>query len=93
MFFIIGWIVGTTLVLVGAVWFFLNTMMRGLNEAEVELMKQDGRFEGEPEYMKKFRVARSEWDLATNRRNRERAIEMFIAGGLMIATLILFRIM
>ncbi len=87
---ILAWIVGVLLTVVGGVWWFCNALMRPLNEAEVRMMQENGKLsEDEPEFMKDFRVARSEGDLMDNLRARPKAIGIFVAGVVIIVALIL----
>lgn len=63
---IAGWIIGILLILIGLAWLCGLFMFRPLHKAEIEMMKQDGKFEDEPDYMQNFRVMRSEFDLEAN---------------------------
>lgn len=84
-----GVIVGAILIFIGGVWVFLNHENRGLLESETKLMKQDGKFPDEPDYMKNFRVNRSEGELETNRVNKYWAIAVLITGiAIIIITLL-----
>ena len=62
----ISWIMSALLAVVGAIVCVLCRMFKSLHHAEVEAMKQSGRWEGEEEYMQIFRVARAERELADN---------------------------
>lgn len=64
-----GLVIGVLLVIIGYVGLVFSNTFSDLTEMEVELMKKDGKFEGEPDYMQKFRVARSEYDLEDDRKN------------------------
>lgn len=65
---ILGWILGILLVVVGLIGSFFNRQFNPLHKAEVELMKRDGKFEEEPDYMQNFRVSRAEGELMDNER-------------------------
>lgn len=84
MLTIIGWVIGAILTLIGGIWLICNLMMHGLVKTEVELMKRETKIEGEPDYMKDFRVFRSEWDLEINERNKYKAISILVIGILIL---------
>ncbi|MBU4480037.1 hypothetical protein KKG48_01155 [Patescibacteria group bacterium] len=63
---ILLWIVAVLLSFVGVVGVTICFFIRPLHEAEVEGMKRNGKFEGEPGYMQDFRVARAEGELCDN---------------------------
>lgn len=56
-------VIGVLLTTTGHAGLVFSNTFSDLAKIEVELMKKDGKFEGEPDYMKDFRVARSEYDL------------------------------
>lgn len=66
---IFGWIIGILLILIGLGCAKINLSYREITQAEVNMMKEDGKFEGEPYWMKDFRVSRSEGDLQDNIRH------------------------
>ena len=80
-------IVGGIFVLCGSLGYVLCRLMRPLHHAEIEGMKQGGLFEGEPEYMRQFRVTRAEFDLEDNVRHARYAIVAFLVGVLILACL------
>ena len=80
MLIILGWITAFVLLIYGicnlsftltdAGISFFDKKNEELIKAEVEMMKKDGKFEGEPEHMKDFRVIRSELDLVNAQNSR-----------------------
>ncbi len=63
---ILGWIAGIFSFLWGFGLLMYTYLQYGFNEltyAETEMMKKDGLFPGEPEFMRDFRVARTEGDI------------------------------
>ena len=88
MLIVIGWIIGIVCVFVGCVWLYFNLILRPLHLAEVELMKRDGKFEGDPDWVQEFNVVQSEWDLQANTRNRYIATGIIVAGVLTLSSLI-----
>lgn len=83
---VIGWFISCFLVLVGGFVWVLCGLFRPFNYAEINGMKQGGRFEDEPEYMRQFRVTRAEFDLESNLRHSRYAAISTVAGitGIMI---------
>ena len=59
-------ILGVLLIVVSGVLLFFLYASRFLHDAEIEGMKRNGKFEGEPDFMRDFRVARAEFDLEAN---------------------------
>lgn len=77
-------ILGITIILASLVCYYVfKFISRPLIKTEIELMKKDGKFDGEEEFMQNFRVARSEWDLVKNVRNTKLSI-IFLAAGIII---------
>ena len=88
MWDILGWIFSVILVLVGGFLFWFFETDQHLSRRVTEMMKKDGRLEGEPEYMKDFRVAESEWDEDFSRRNKRRAGIILAAGLILLALMV-----
>ena len=63
---IIGLVVSAVLTGVGGVCGTLCRASRNLHHAEIKGMQENGLLEGEPQYMKSFRVGRAEYDLENN---------------------------
>lgn len=57
---------GVFLVFLGALLFYFVRSDERLTRAEIEFMRRDGLFPGEPDWMRGFRVAQSEQDLDGN---------------------------
>lgn len=72
--------------------FFYKSFVE-ITESEIEMMKKDGKFKGEPNYMKEFRVARSEYDLEEIKKTRIRSLFLPfvpIVAGIMIVFIAFF---
>ena len=79
-------VLGIVSALVSGVVVFFCYAFRPLHHAEIEGMKREGRFEGEPEYMQQFRVTRAEFDLEANQRHTRWAWVWFLVSiGLTLA--------
>lgn len=89
---IIGLIISILIAVGGGVSFILCRCSRPLHDFEIESMKRDGLFEGEPEYMQTFRVAQAEWDLEDNLAYTRYARIVFWIGcvGIIVCVAILF---
>ena len=85
---IAGLIVAVLLILIGGGWLALCLLFRPLHEAEVVLMKRGGKFEGEEDYMKDFRVGRAEWELDDNARHTRHASSLLGIGLLLVVSLL-----
>ncbi len=89
---ILGWIAGFLLILIGLGWFLYLYLQYGFNRlsrAEAELMRRDGLFPGEPEYMRDFRVARAEWDIVDVGKHIKVAVAFIAIGATIILYLVL----
>lgn len=85
LLWIIAWVVAGLLTLIGGVWWFFNSLMRPLHQAEVELMSRNHQlYEGEPEAMQNFHILQSVIDLEKSDRSRRWAKGTFLAGLLML---------
>ncbi len=86
-----GWVVGILLIFVGLIWFICAIFHCGLNrlcKAEAEMMRKDGLWEGEPEYMRDFRVSRAEWDIIDVGKHVKFAAALITIGTAIILYLI-----
>ena len=87
----IGLIVCMLLVIVGGIGFGVCWRSQALHDAEIEGMKQGGRFKGEPAYMQQFRITRAEFDLESNLRCTRYAYIAFWVGIVGILLLMFWR--
>lgn len=79
-FNIFSLIFGGLLVLASGIALFFLYVSRPLHDAEIEGMRREGRFDGEPEYMQQFRITRAEFDLESNQRWTRRMWTLLIIG-------------
>ncbi|MCH8986761.1 hypothetical protein IIA94_01185 [Patescibacteria group bacterium] len=73
-------VIGIVVMVVGLTWLAFSIAFRKLTKSEVEMMKKDGKFDGEPEFMRSFRVARAGWDLVSSTRHLALSSFIFIVG-------------
>ncbi len=66
---IAGWVISCLAILVGAIWCAVAISNRDLSRADADLMARDGKLEGEPEFMRDFRVVRARGDALDTERH------------------------
>lgn len=60
---VLGWVAGILMILIGGIGLRYSLIYSRISRWEVQQMKEHGKFEGEPDFMREFRVAESEGDV------------------------------
>lgn len=85
MLALICFVFGVSITVIGTCWWAILYFFIPITKAEVNMMKEGGKFEGEEDYMQTYRVARSEFDLESELHQRTYARLTVLMGIFIMA--------